>query len=146
MKIFTIVFALFLSYTSLSQSFEIKFANRIDPFSNTELHKIKLNDSSIVNGLLNIYDESIEVLDCGDLAKSVQWGCNSLRNITGLSFEGDVESQLIGNSVDSIGYFQKIIIKPYTEDDKISHILKLTSGYQDVPEEWLIGFLGLKIR
>ena len=146
MKIITIVLTLFLSYTSLSQNFEIKFANRVDPFLNPELHKIKLIDSNIVDGLLKVYDESIEIFDCGNLAKSVQWGCNSLRNITGLTFEGGVESKLTGNSIDSSGYFKTLIIQPYAEDQKISHILKFTSGYKSVPEEWLIGFLGLNIK
>ena len=99
MKIFTIVFALFLSYTSLSQSFEIKFANRVDPFSNSELHKIKLNDFfeySSINYAMDTLpkkEEFILVLELLDDNKAIS--ISDLEKISELSNKDLIEVLIV---------------------------------------------------
>ena len=65
MKKITVIFTLLLSYTCFSQSFWIKYAVEVDPFSNTEFDNTSLNDSNAVDGLINFYNDikSIEFLD-----------------------------------------------------------------------------------
>ena len=63
-----------------------------------------------------------------------------------MTFEGDINSELIGSLTNWNGFFEKFIIKPYSESDEISHIMKYTSGQKDIPEEWAISFFGLQIK
>ena len=148
MKKITVIFTLLLSFTCFSQSFWIKYAVEVDSFSNTEFDNTSLNDSNAVDGLINFYNDSksMEFLDCGKLVESLGWGCTSLTSFTDMTFEGDVNSELIGSSTNLNGFFEKLIIKPYSEGDEISHIMKYTSGQKDIPEEWAISFFGLQIR
>ena len=157
MKKITVIFTLLLSYTCFSQSFWIKYAVEVDPFSNTEFDNTSLNDSNTVDGLINFYNDikSIEFLDCGKLIESLGLvndfspsgnGCKSLTSFTDMTFEGDTNSELIGSSTNWNGFFEKLIIKPYSGSDEISHIMKYNSGQENIPEEWTISFFGLQIR
>ena len=157
MKKITVIFTLLLSFTCFSQSFWIKYAVEVDSFSNTEFDNTSLNDSNTVDGLINFYNDikSIEFLDCGKLIEGLGLvndfspsgnGCKSLTSFTDMTFEGDINSELIGSSTNLNGFFEKLIIKPYSESDEISHIMKYTSGQKDIPEEWAISFFGLQIR
>ena len=157
MKKITVIFTLLLSYTCFSQSFWIKYAVEVDPFSNTEFDNTSLNDSNAVDGRINFYNDSksMEFLDCGKLVESLGWaddispsgsGCRFLTSFTDMTFEGDINSELIGSSTNLNGFFEKLIIKPYSESDEISHIMKYTSGQKDIPEEWTVSFFGLQIR
>ena len=157
MKKITVIFTLLLSYTCFSQSFWIKYAVEVDPFSNTEFDNTSLNDSNTVDGLINFYNDikSIEFLDCGKLIESLGLvndfspsgnGCKSLTSFTDMTFEGDINSELIGSSTNWNGFFKKLIIKPYSGSDEISHIMKYNSGQENIPEEWTISFFGLQIR
>ena len=147
MKNYLVIFSLLLSCTCFGQSFWIRHAVSLDPFSKPEFDVRIFNDSNAVDGSLKIYTDtkSIYVLDCTNIAKSLGLSCYS-SNFEGISFVGNVENELIGSSSDSNGYFTKLSIKSNGNNEKITHVMEFSSGHNEIPEEWTISFFALQIR
>ena len=94
MKNYLVIFSLLLSCTCFGQSFWIRHAVSLEPFSKSEFDARIFNDFNAVDGSLKIYTDtkSIYVLDCTNIAKSLGLSCYS-SNFEGISFVGNVENE-----------------------------------------------------